>query len=104
MFIGPSAPPEDVTTEVINSTAILVSWNPPPFPDQNGNIIGYQLRITNQSRINSSASVVNVNNVTSYVATMLEEFEVYSFEIAAETAIGLGPLSEPETNQTFDDG
>ena len=89
---------------VINSTAILVSWYPPPILDQNGDIIGYQLTITNQNRTNSSAIVVSVTNVTSYTATMLEEFEVYSFEIAAETAIGLGPFSVAVNNQTLEDG
>ena len=89
---------------VINSTAISVSWYQPPFLDQNGDIIGYQLMITNQNRSNSSVMVVNVTNETSYIATMLQEFEVYSFEIAAQTAIGLGPFSDAVSNQTFEDG
>ena len=81
-----------------------MSWYPPPFLDQNGDIIGYQLMITNQNRSNSSVMVVNVTNETSYIATMLQEFEVYSFEIAAQTAIGLGPFSDAVSNQTFEDG
>ena len=88
---------------VINSTAISVSWYPPPFLDQNGDITGYQLMITNQNRTNSSAMVVSVTN-TSYVAIMLQEFEVYSIEIAAQTAIGLGPFSDRVSDQTFEDG
>ena len=85
---------------MINSTAILISWDPPPFLDQNGDIISYQLKITDQNR---TAVITNVN-MTSYVATMLQEFEVYSIEITAETVIGLGPFSEPVNNQTFEDG
>ena len=104
MYVGPSAPPQDVTTMVINSTSISVYWNPPPLPDQNGNIIGYQLMITNQNRSNSSAFIVNITNVTSYVAISLQEFEVYSFKIAAMTAIGLGPFSDAVTNQTSQGG
>ena len=102
--LGPSAPPQNVITIVINSTAISISWNPPPFLDQNGDIIGYQLMITNQNRTNSSAIVYNITNITSYVAIMLEEFEVYSIEIAARTFVGLGPFSDPVNNQTFTDG
>ena len=102
--VGPSAPPQNVTTIVINATAILISWNIPPFLDQNGDIIGYQLMITNQNRTNSSATVYNIANITSYVATMLEEFEVYSIEIAAQTAVGLGPFSDPVSDQTLIDG
>ena len=89
---------------VINSTSISVYWNPPPFLDQNGDIIGYQLMITNQNRTNSSTFVVNVTNTTSYVAINLQEFEVYNFEIAAMTVIGLGPFSDAVSNQTFEDG
>ena len=89
---------------VINSTAISISWNPPPFLDQNGDITGYQLMITNQNRTNSSAVVYNIFNITSYVATMLEEFEVYSIEIAARTIVGLGPFSVPVNNQALEDG
>ena len=102
--VGPSAPPQNISTMVISSTAILVSWHPPPTLDQNGDISGYQLMITNQNRTNSSAVAVSVTNVTSYTATMLEEFEVYDFEIAAETAIGLGPFSDAVSNQTLEDG
>ena len=102
--VGPSAPPQNINTVVISSTAISVSWYPPPILDQNGNIIGYQLMITNQNRTNSSAIVVNVTNVTSYTATMLEEFEVYSFEVAAETTVGLGPFSDAVIIKIFEDG
>ena len=101
IYVGPSAPPQSITTMVINSTAISVSWYPPPILDQNGNIIGYQLKITNH---NSPVVVVNVTNVTSYIATMLQKFEIHGFEIAAETAVGLGPFSDTVSNRTFEDG
>ena len=89
---------------VINSTSISVSWNPPPFLDQNGDIIGYQLMITNQNRTNSSTFIVNVTNATSYVAINLQEFEVYSFEISTMTVVGLSLFSDAISNQTFEDG
>ena len=54
--------------------------------------------------MNSSGYIVNVSNITSYVAVNLQEFEVYGFEIAAMTVIGLGPFSDVITNQTFEDG
>ena len=102
--VGPSAVPQNVTTVVIDSTSILVSWYPPPFVDQNNDIIGYQLMITNQNRTNSGPMFVKITNVSSYVATMLQEFEVYSISIAAETDNGLGPFSEPVSDQTLEDG
>ena len=102
--VDPSAAPQNVTTVVINSTSILVSWYPPSFLDQNDDIIGYQLMITNLNRTKSKPMFVNITNVTTYVATMLQEFEVYGIRIAAETDIGLGPFSEPVSDQTFEDG
>ena len=102
MYVGPSAPPQNVTITVINSTAIIISWSPPSYLDQNGDIIGYQLMITN--RINSLAIMCNATNMTFYIATMLEQFEIYIIEIAAWTLIGLGPFSDPVRSQTFEDG
>ena len=87
-----------------NSSAISIFWNPPPFLDQNGDIIGYQLMITNQNRTNTPAIIYNVTNFTSYTANMLEEFEVYNITVAAWTSVGLGPFSDPVNNQTFEDG
>ena len=54
--------------------------------------------------MNSLGYVVNVSNITSYVAISLQEFEVYGFEIAAMTVIGFGPFSDVIANQTFEDG
>ena len=102
--VGPSAPPQNVVTTVVNSTAIQIFWNPPPFLDQNGDIISYQLMITNQNRTNSPAIVYNITNITSYTAIMLEEYEVYNIKIAAQTSVGLGSFSNPVSNQTFEDG
>ena len=86
---------------VISSTSISVSWNPPIFF---GDIIGYQLMITNQNRTIFSTFVVNVTNTTSYVAINLQEFEVYGFKIATVSTVGLSPFSDAVSNQTFEDG
>ena len=102
--VEPSAPPKNITTMVINSTSISVSWRSPPISDQNGNIIGYQLMIIDQSHNNFLASVVNVTNTISYIASDLQKFGVYSFKVAAMTVIGLGPFSDFISNQTHQDG
>jgi len=41
---------------------------------------------------------------TSYIAIDLEEFEEYDIQVAAMTAVGLGPFNNPVRNQTFEDG
>jgi len=86
---------------VLNSTSISVFWNEPPFLDQNGVITGYQVNVTNINRTNVS-TVVNVTN-TSHIALDLQEFEAYDIEVAAMTAVGLGPFSDPVRNQTLED-
>jgi len=101
-FAVPSAPPQNVTTMVINSTSISVYWDPPPLDDQNGVITGYTVIITNINRTSISMTISVTN--TSYTAINLEEFEVYHIQVAAMTAIGLGPFSDVIRSQTFEDG
>jgi len=79
-----------------------VYWDPPPLDDQNGVITGYRMIITNLNRTNISMSIIVTN--TSYTAINLEEFEVHRIRVAAMTAVGLGPFSNPVRNQTFEDG
>jgi len=98
---GPAAPPQNIQTIVQNSTSISVFWDPPPFPDRNGVITGYQVVITNLNRSNVS-EVINVTS-PSHVATDLQEFEAYNIKVAAMTAIGLGPFSAAVRNQTLED-
>ena len=95
---GPSAPPQNVTTKVISSASISVSWDPPPIGDQNGVITNYSIIIANLNRTNSSTIVVTN---TSFTAVDLEEFEAYNISVAAMTAIGLGPFSDVMRSQTL---
>ena len=40
---APTAPPENITTQTLNSTEILVTWDPPPLDTQNGKLSGYKV-------------------------------------------------------------
>ena len=75
-------------------------WDSPPFDDQNGVITGYAVIIANLNRTNISITI-NVTN-TSYTVIDLEEFEAYDIQVAAMTAVGLGPFSDVIRNQTFE--
>ena len=99
-FTGPSSPPQNVTSFAVNSTSIFVFWDPPPFDDQNGVITGYRVNISNLNQINISIDVPDIF----FTAVDLEEFEVYDIQVAAMTAIGLGPFSGIIRSQTFEDG
>ncbi|XP_065901361.1 phosphatidylinositol phosphatase PTPRQ-like [Dysidea avara] len=96
----PSAPPQNITTMVINSTSISVFWDPPPFSDQNGVITGYRVSFTN---VNRSSILIKDIIQSTVTATNLKEFEVYSITIAANTFVGRGPFSAPVSNETLKD-
>lgn len=97
IVLVPSIPPQNVATNVISSTAIMIIWNPPPLIYQNGFIISYQLLITD---INFTATTTHTN----YTASGLQINTLYYFVVAAATAIGFGPSSDPVSDQTFEDG
>ena len=78
----------------------MIIWNPPALIYQNGFINGYQLIITDVNGINSTATTPYTN----YTAMGLQINTLYNFEVASATAIGLGPFSDPVSNQTFEDG
>lgn len=45
LFPVPSAPPENVQIEIVNTTAAYVRWAPPPSDHHNGVLQGYKVNI-----------------------------------------------------------
>ena len=98
----PHKPPSNITFEIDSSTQATISWQPPPFEDQNGPILYYNLII---SELVFGLDDIDVNiSVLTYTATNLEEYNNYSFIIAAATEVGLGPYSSPINFTTEEDG
>ena len=92
---SPSLPapsyPRNLTVVDVNSTAVMVSWQPPAIP--NGVITAYNVWY-NQT-LNCSGSLVSFSgsvagSVLMYTFTELEEDTVYVFYISAETSAGEG--------------
>ena len=98
----PRSPPSSITFEVDSSTQATIVWQPPPFMDQNGPIIHYSL-ILSDLVFGLDDIDVNVSSL-SYTATDLEEYNNYSFIIAAVTEVGIGPYSFPVNFTTEEDG
>lgn len=48
MFSVPSGAPENVTTEAMSSTSVLVTWGLVPEHQKNGHILGYKVRLLYQ--------------------------------------------------------
>ncbi|XP_072552129.1 netrin receptor DCC [Salminus brasiliensis] len=88
----PSAPPQNISLEVIYSRSIKVSWQPPPASTQNGFITGYKIRYRKTGR-RGEQEAIEPNNLW-YLFTGLEKGSQYSFQVAAMTANGTGPSTE----------
>ncbi|NWX87347.1 DCC protein, partial [Nothoprocta pentlandii] len=94
----PSAPPQNVSLEVVNSRSIKVSWLPPPPGTQNGFITGYKIRHRKTTR-RGEIETLEPNNLW-YLFTGLDKGSQYSFQVAAMTVNGTGPPSDWYTAET----
>ena len=79
-----------------------MSWQPPPFEHQNGPIDHYTLIIIDR-HFGLDDIHFNTSNL-SYTARGLEEYNSYSFVVAAATIVDIGPYSSPINFTTFEDG
>ena len=98
----PHTPPLAVQSSGVGKRTATISWQPPIFEDQNGPIKFYQL-IFSQTSFDVADIIINTTN-TSYTETNLEEYNEYTFMVAAATRIGLGPFSAPMSLMTLPSG
>ncbi|XP_034088592.1 netrin receptor DCC-like, partial [Gymnodraco acuticeps] len=89
---APSAPPQNITLEVVLSRSIKVSWQPPPRSAQNGIISAYKIKYRKTGR-RGEQEAIEPNNFW-YLFTGLDKGSQYSFQVAAMTANGTGPASD----------
>ena len=84
-FTG-SSPPQNFTVEVINSTAVEMSWSYPDLP--NGEILGYTILYaefpdTMEILIDITFDTIDDSSDQSYVIFDLLPFTQYSFRVRA---------------------
>ncbi|XP_053266676.1 netrin receptor DCC [Pleuronectes platessa] len=94
----PSAPPQNITLEVVLSRSIKVSWQPPLRGAQNGIISAYKIKYRKTGR-RGDQEAIEPNNFW-FLFTGLEKGSQYSFQVAAMTANGTGPASDWFTAET----
>ncbi|XP_031422173.1 protein sidekick-1 isoform X2 [Clupea harengus] len=101
----PSGAPENVTVEAVSSTRILVTWNPVPEQEQNGNILGYKVLYKEKdSDSEAQVQVVKGNLTQSVLLRTLRKYVQYQIQVLAFTRIGDGELSSPPVlERTKDD-
>uniref|UniRef100_A0AAX7TCN4 Contactin-3 n=1 Tax=Astatotilapia calliptera TaxID=8154 RepID=A0AAX7TCN4_ASTCA len=91
----PSAPPQNITLEVVLSRSIKVSWQPPPRSAQNGIITAYKIKYRKTGR---STDLITLVSGSFYLLYFFGS--QYSFQVAAMTANGTGPASDWYTAET----
>ena len=98
--IAPSSAPTDFQATVLDHTSILVSWNPPPFEDQNGIIRHYEVILV---ALATGVTHIRTSSTHSLTVSSLQPFTNYSCTVAAET-VAIGPYTAEITVQTSQTG
>ena len=99
---APSGPPENLMGVFINSTSLHITWDPPLFNDQNGDIRGYNVSYNvSADREADREESVFVRDTTVELAG-LQKFTFYNVSVQAFT-VGSGPIDSTVV-QTDSDG
>ena len=98
---APSAPPDSVIIDEIDSNSIYLSWTAPPLEYHNGDINGYNVTIT---ATNGEDHLTTFSATNSTRITSLDPFTTYTVRVAAVTDVGIGPYSTAITFMTDEAG
>nr|XP_055070582.1 neogenin 1a isoform X2 [Misgurnus anguillicaudatus] len=97
----PSAPPQNLSVEVLNSKSIMVRWNPPATDAQNGEIIGYKIRYRKSGRKTEAAEITSGSQLSQLIEGLQRGTE-YMVRVSAITVNGTGPATEWISAETFE--
>lgn len=108
----PAGAPLNLSARPLSSTEILVSWLPPLTELRHGEIQGYNIGFKTSSTTTTSTINYNFTSVSGdgdegtgeLLLTNLMKYTRYTIVIQAFNQVGSGPLSEPTTAQTLEDG
>uniref|UniRef100_A0A663F5Z6 Sidekick cell adhesion molecule 1 n=1 Tax=Aquila chrysaetos chrysaetos TaxID=223781 RepID=A0A663F5Z6_AQUCH len=102
----PTAPPQNVQVEAVNSTTIQFLWNPPPQQFINGINQGYKLLAWPVDAPEAVAMVTiapDFHGVHSGCITNLKKYTTYYTAVLCFTTPGDGPRSPPQLLRTLED-
>ena len=88
--IVPTGPPNNFTGYVDSPMSANLSWTPPNLSQQNGHITRYAINIT---VVTTGTSYVNYST-SETIILVLKPWRNYTFAVAAETAVGMGPFTD----------
>lgn len=98
----PGAPPSNVSTYNISSTAIRVLWGPMPAALENGIILGFHLILMQDLNVKRNLTVSP--RTREMVVTNLTKYTTYQVSLSGFTVIGSGVQSVPLSVTTNEDG
>ena len=101
VYTAPTSPPTNLKVTYVTSTRAQINWEPPPDPEQNGDITSYTLLVVNTK---TNQVVFLSTSLTSYTLTSLSPYTVYSVAVSANTSAGMGPFTTYTIFQTMEDG
>ena len=87
----PSGAPQNITVSATSPFEADVSWSPPLDEQQNGIITNYVINVTEDAT--GEIFQESTSNTSHTIDNNLRPYYTYTFEIAAETSVGLGPFS-----------
>lgn len=102
----PAGPPINVSVRPVSSTSFIVSWSPPIPELRYGNIEGFNIgyQTSNMRSYNFTTVMGDGDNNYDFLLEGLKKYTRYSIIVQAFNKVGPGPLSEPHTSQTLEDG
>ncbi|KAM6157369.1 LOW QUALITY PROTEIN: protein sidekick-1 [Erethizon dorsatum] len=102
----PTAPPQNVQAEAVNSTTVQFLWNPPPQQFVNGINQGYKL-LAWPADVPEAVTVVTIapdfHGIHHGYITNLKKFTAYFTSVLCFTTPGDGPPSTPQLVWTHED-
>ncbi|XP_028264938.1 cell adhesion molecule L1-like a isoform X2 [Parambassis ranga] len=103
----PTAAPRDIAVEVINTTALRVSWTPVPPATVRGHLGGYDVHWVRIRSLQNPNKILNEHKSLSFpgkrnhgVVPTLEPFSEYKLTVHVFNKKGNGPKSDPVTFNT----
>ena len=105
----PAGPPLNLNARPVSSTEILVTWMPPLSELRHGEIQGYNIGYKSSSSSSTNYNFTSVSGdgeggTGDILLGGLSKYTRYTVVAQAFNQIGPGPLSEPATAQTLEDG
>ena len=98
-YVDFTSPPLDVTVIVVDHERLHVTWTPPPFSEQSGDIINYTVRVTEVDTGRTWED--NANLATLWTLSNLHPYYTYDVQVKAVPTSGTAAYSDTVSGRTL---